>query len=132
VSDDVWIELRGLRVQARIGVTDAELEIERPLLIDIDLIPFSSAATETDAIEDTVDYSEVAATAERLVRERPHRTLERLAAEIAEALIGGGEIAEAGVRVAKPEPPMPQSVDAVAVRVARSAEGDLADEGDGL
>ena len=59
VSEDVWIELRGLRVQARIGVTDAELEVERPLLIDIDLIPFSCAATETDAIEDTVDYSQV-------------------------------------------------------------------------
>jgi len=132
VSDDVWIELRGLRVQARIGVTDAELEVERPLLIDIDLIPFSCAATETDAIGDTVDYSQVAATAERLATERPHRTLERLAAEIAEALIGGGEIAEAGVRVAKPEPPMPQSVDAVAVRVARSAEADGGDGGDGL
>jgi dihydroneopterin aldolase len=122
MSEDVWIELRGLRVQARIGVTDEELEVERPLLIDIDLIPFSCAATETDAIEDTVDYSQVAATAERLAREQPHRTLERLAARIAEELIAAGGCAEAGVRVAKPEPPMPQSVEAVAVRVARSAD----------
>jgi len=128
VADDVWIELRGLRVQARIGVTDAELEVERELVIDIDLIPVSCAATETDAIEDTVDYSKVAATAEDLAREQPHRTLERLAARIAEGLIAGGECAEVGVRVAKPSPPMPQSVDAVAVRVARGA----ADPGDPL
>ena len=128
MSEDVWIELRGLEVQARIGVTDAELEVERPLLIDIDLIPFSCAATETDAIEDTVDYSQVGALAEGLAREQPHRTLERLAARIADALIAAGECAEVGVRVAKPEPPMPQSIDAVAVRVARSA----ADPGDSL
>ena len=128
MADDVWIELRGLRVQARIGVTDAELEVDRELVIDIDLIPVSCAATETDAIEDTVDYSKVAATAEDLAREQPHRTLERLAARIAEGLIAGGECAEVGVRVAKPSPPMPQSVDAVAVRVARGA----ADPGDPL
>ena len=122
MSDDVWIELRGLRVDARIGVTDAELEIERPLLIDIDVIPVSCAATETDAIEDTVDYSELAAIAERLAGEQPHRTLERLAAKIADALLATGGCAEVGVRVAKPEPPMPQTVDAVAVRVARGRD----------
>jgi dihydroneopterin aldolase len=121
VSEDVWIELRGLRVEARIGVTDAELEVERPLLIDVDLIPSSSAATETDAIEDTVDYSRVAAIAEGLATGEPHRTLERLAARIADAVLEGCDCAEVGVRVAKPDPPMPQAVDLVAVRVARSA-----------
>ena len=122
MSEDVWIELRGLRVAARIGVTDAELEVERPLEIDIDLIPRSCAATETDAIEDTVDYSQVAAIAEGLATGEPHRTLERLAARIAEAILATCDCAEVGVRVAKPDPPMPQPVDAVAVRVARSAD----------
>jgi dihydroneopterin aldolase len=121
---DVWIELRGLRVQARIGVTDTELEVERPLLIDVDLIPRSCAATETDAIEDTVDYSRVGAIAEGLATGQPHRTLERLAARIADAVLEGCDCAEVGVRVAKPDPPMPQAVEAVAVRVARSADGD--------
>jgi 7,8-dihydroneopterin aldolase/epimerase/oxygenase len=121
VSDDVWIELRGLRVEARIGVTDAELEVDRLLLIDIDLIPRACAATETDAIEDTVDYSRVGAIAEGLATSQPHRTLERLAAEIADGILEGCDCAEVGVRVAKPDPPMPQAVDAVAVRVARSA-----------
>jgi len=121
VDDDVWIELRGLRVLARIGVTDAELEVERPLLIDVDLIPHDAAATETDAIADTVDYAEVAALVERIATAAPHRTLERLAASIAGEIIAGGDCAEVGVRVAKPEPPMPQRIDQVAVRVARSA-----------
>ena len=122
MTEDLWIELRGLRVAARIGVTDAEREVERPLLIDIDLIPREAAATETDEIADTVDYAEVAALAERIAAGEPHRTLERLSAEIADALIAGGSCAEVGVRVAKPEPPMPHDVAQVAVRIARSAE----------
>jgi dihydroneopterin aldolase len=44
-----------------------------------------------------------------------------LASEIAGAVLAGFDCAEAGVRVAKPEPPMGQRVDHVAVRVARSA-----------
>jgi dihydroneopterin aldolase len=123
VSEDVWIELRGLRVAARIGVTDEELEADRPLLIDIDLIPASCEATETDAIEDTLDYSAVGAIAERTATEQPHRTLERLAARIAEAVLAAGGCDEVGVRVAKPDPPMPQQIDSVAVRIARGGEG---------
>lgn len=122
VSGDVWIELRGLRVPARIGVTDEELEVERPLLIDLDLVPARSAVTETDDIADTVDYAEVAALAERIATGSAHRTLERLASEIAGAVLAAFDCAEAGVRVAKPEPPMDQRVDHVAVRVARSSE----------
>lgn len=122
MSGEVWIELRALRVLARIGVTDAELEVDRPLLIDVDLIPREVTATETDAIGDTVDYAAIAALVERIATAAPHRTLERLAASIAEEIIGVGACAEVGVRVAKPDPPMPQQVDHVAVRVARSVD----------
>ena len=121
MSEDVWIELRGLRVEARIGVTDEELEVDRTLIIDIDLIPTDCRATETDSIEDTLDYSVVGAIAERTATEQPHRTLERLAARIADGILAAGGCDEVGVRVAKPDPPMPQQIDAVAVRVARGA-----------
>lgn len=122
MSEDVWIELRGLRVQARIGVSDAELEVERELIIDIDLIPLRTSAAETDELSDTLDYARVAELAERTATFEPHRTLERLGARIADAIIADGGCAEVGVRVAKPDPPMRQAVDTVAVRVARSAE----------
>jgi dihydroneopterin aldolase len=122
MSEEIWIELRALRVRARIGVTDAELETERPLLIDLDLIPVRSGATASDEIADTLDYSEVAAIAERVAISSPHRTLERVAARIAEALLQTGAVAEVGVRVAKPDPPMDQTVASVAVRLARTAE----------
>jgi dihydroneopterin aldolase len=122
MSDDVWIELRGLRVSARIGVTDAELEAERELVIDIDLIPERTAASETDELADTLDYARVAELAERTATSRPHRTLERLVARIADVIIADGGCDEVGVRVAKPSPPTAQAVESVAVRTARSAE----------
>ena len=121
MADDIWIELRGLQVLARIGVTDAELEHERTLLIDIDVVAEGVAATETDEIADTVDYAEVAAVAEAAARECAHRTLERLAAKIADRVLAVGGCEEVGVRIAKPDPPMEQRIEQVAVRVARGA-----------
>lgn len=119
-AEEVWIELRGLEVMARIGVTDAELEVDRKLVIDIDLIPSEKGAVESDRIEETVDYSVVGRLAEELATAQPHRTLERLAGKIAGAVLEVDGVAEVGVRIAKPEPPMPQRIDHVAVRVARS------------
>lgn len=123
MTDDLWIEIRGLRVEARIGVSDEELEVDRPLTIDLDLVPAACGATETDALADTLDYAAIGAIAERVATAAPHRTLERLAARIAGEILAAGGCEEVGVRVAKPNPPMSQSVDAVAVRVARSARG---------
>ncbi len=122
VSEEIWIELRALRIGARIGVTDAELEVDRELVIDLDLIPARTGAADTDEIADTVDYGEVGAIAERVATAAPHRTLERLASEIADAVLSAGGVAEVGVRVAKPDPPMDQEIESVAVRLARGAQ----------
>lgn len=118
MSRPVTIEVRGLRVMARIGVSDAELEVERALVVDVEVRDPDNAATATDALEDTADYSELAAEAERLARAEPHRTLERLAARIADRLAEiAGEGAALTVRVAKPDPPMAGAVEGVAVTV---------------
>lgn len=111
------IELRSLRVMARIGISDPELAIERPLKLDITIDSPANRATETDAIADTIDYSAVAALAAGLCREQPHRTLERLAARIADALLERFGAAAVEVEVSKPDPPMDESVDHVTVRL---------------
>lgn len=116
------IEVRGLRVDARIGVTDAELKVDRPLVLDLALTVPDCAATETDEIDGTVDYAAVAALAVEIVRAEPHRTLERLAAKIADAIAGEFGVA-VEVVVAKPGPPMDADVEAVAVRVSARLPG---------
>jgi len=114
------IEIRGLRVEARIGVTDAELELERPLLIDLVLTVADCGAVETDEISDTADYAAAAARAAEIAGSKPHRTLEHLAGKIAAALAAALGVAVEAT-VAKPDPPMAETVDAVSVRVSASA-----------
>ncbi|MGI8726375.1 MAG: dihydroneopterin aldolase [Solirubrobacterales bacterium] len=120
MSAPVEIEIRGLRTMARVGVSDEELELERAVIVDIELRTPDNLATATDSITDTIDYAEVAAEAERLATSEPHRTLERLANRIVCRL---AEVAGEGigitVRVSKPAPPMPQNVDHVAVTVTK-------------
>jgi dihydroneopterin aldolase len=112
---DVTIRVRALRVMARIGITEAELEVERPLCIDIAIDSAANRATETDEIADTIDYAAVSDLAAGVARSEPHRTLERLAAKIADGVLA--EFGASGVEVAveKPDPPMPETVAGVSV-----------------
>ena len=123
MTNDVTIEVRGLRVMARIGVTDAELETERALTVGIAIESSANRATETDAIADTIDYSAVAALAAGICRAEPNRTLERLAARIAAGVLAEHPAAAVEVEVEKPDPPMDESVEGVAVRLRLEADG---------
>lgn len=117
----VVVEVRGLRVRARIGVSEEELESERELLIDIEAVREDAGAVRSDRIEETLDYAAAATLAQQLACSEPHRTLERLAARVAEAVLAMEGCRRASVRVAKPRPPMEQEVDHVAVTVGVEA-----------
>ncbi len=124
MSGPVVIEVTGLRLMARVGVTDPELEVDRAIVVDLEVGDPDNRATETDAIGDTIDYAELAAEAERIATSEPHRTLERLAARIAGRVReAAGEGASVTVRVTKPDPPMPQAVASVAVSVSLGPGG---------
>ena len=114
---DCTIELRGLRVGARIGVTDAELAVERELRINLTIESAANRATDSDQIGETIDYAAVAAAVESLVRSAPHRTLERVATRIATAVLERFDAEAVEVKVTKPNPPMSSDLDRVAVRI---------------
>jgi dihydroneopterin aldolase len=82
----VTIEISGLSLYTRLGVTAAEREIGQRLLIDITLEVGESAATETDDIDDTVDYGEVCNLVALVAQQRTYHTLERLCTAIADRL----------------------------------------------
>lgn len=120
-TSDVTIRVRDLQVMARIGITDAELAVERPLRIGIAIDSEANRATETDEIADTTDYAAVAALAAEIARSQPHRTLERLAARIAAAVLAEFPASAVEVEVEKPDPPMDESVAGVAVTLRLEA-----------
>ena len=72
----------------------------------------------SDALADTLDYAALHATIVRLVRERSYDLLERLGADLLEALLADPRVQRASVRIAKPEL-LGGATPAVTVRQAR-------------
>jgi 7,8-dihydroneopterin aldolase/epimerase/oxygenase len=115
----VEVELRGLSIYTHHGVTDAEQEVGQRLELDVSFDVPDCDAVLTDRIEDTIDYSEVCDIVALAATERSYRTLERVAHVIAERLAERFGCEHVRVRAAKPEPPLPLSIEEVAVEVVR-------------
>ena len=113
----VSIQITGLSLYTRHGVTEAEREIGQRLLIDVAFEVTGCDATVTDRVEDTVDYAEVCEQVALAAQERSYRTLERLCSAVADRMIDRFGAESVRVKAAKPEPPIPLPVDEVSVEV---------------
>ncbi len=79
--------LQGLRVQCIVGIHPHERETPQSVLFDIDLdYDFAVAAT-ADAIDDAVDYTEVARQVTALAERRQFQLIETMAEESAAMLL---------------------------------------------
>ena len=113
----VTVEIAGLSLYTRHGVSEAERETGQRLLIDVSFELSECDATVTDRVEDTVDYAEVCEQVALAAQERSYRTLERLCAAIAERLADRFRAESIRVKAAKPEPPIALPVEEVSVEV---------------
>jgi 7,8-dihydroneopterin aldolase/epimerase/oxygenase len=96
----IEVELAGLRVFGRHGVTEEERQRGQDFLYDIRMAVPDDAVS--DRIENTVDYREVADAVRQLSAARQFALLEALAVAVAELIVErfGGE--RVSVRVRKP------------------------------
>ena len=115
----VTIEISGLSLYTHIGVGAAEREVGQRLLFDIRIDVGESDATETDRVEDTIDYSEVCQLVALVAQQRNYKTLERLCTVVADRIIEDFGAEAVWVKAAKPEPPIPLALEEVAVEVWR-------------
>jgi dihydroneopterin aldolase len=113
------IELRGLRVVARHGALPGEQERAQPFEADIDVEVDADAAARTDDLDDAVDYGELVVAASKALRSGPHKLLETLAVQVAEALLDEPGVLSATVTVRKLRPPVPADLASAGVRVTR-------------
>jgi 7,8-dihydroneopterin aldolase/epimerase/oxygenase len=113
----VSIEISGLSLYTRHGVSEAEREIGQRLVFDIAFELDECEATLTDQIEDTIDYGEVCEQVALAAQERSYKTLERLCAAVADRLMDRFGAESVRVKAAKPEPPIALPVDEVSVEV---------------
>ena len=127
IESRVEVDLRGVSIYTHHGVSDAEQEVGQRLEFDLSFDVPDCDAVLTDRIEDTVDYAEVCDIVALAATERSYRTLERLAQVVGERLVERYGCESVRVRAAKPEPPLPLSIQEVGVEVTQERSED--DEG---
>ena len=113
----VTIEITGLSLYTRHGVSEAERELGQRLVFDVTFELDDCDATVTDRVEDTVDYADVCEQVALAAQERSYRTLERLCSAIADRLVQRYGADSVRVKATKPEPPIPLPVEEVSVEV---------------
>ncbi|MGB6230628.1 MAG: dihydroneopterin aldolase [Litorimonas sp.] len=98
------IFVRGLLIQASIGVHPHEHEQTQPVIIDIELDMGDMVLPEEDRLAETLDYALVAEAAERLALEAHVQLVETLAERIADwALAEDPRVQRVAVSIAKPQ-----------------------------
>ena len=96
------IEVRGIRAWGKHGADQGEREQAQVLAVDVRMQLDLAAASRTDRLEETVNYATVHQTVVRIVEQQSYDLLERLAAELLDALFIDKRIVAAQVRIAKP------------------------------
>lgn len=116
------IEVRGLKVKGRIGVTADERAHLQPLIVSMAARMDTRAASATDDITATLDYEDLVRTVSKIVSTEEYQLVESLAERIARHVLEHAFVEDVWVRIAKPEAPLDEEVDEVAVEITRSRD----------
>ncbi len=114
------IALRGLRVHAFHGVFPSEATSGQEFVIDLELETDLSAALRSDELEDTIDYSTLAADVAARVTGERWNLIESVAGRVAELVLDIDRVTAVAVTIHKPHAPMPFDFDDVSVTIHRS------------
>ena len=117
-----FVKIKGLKVNAVIGVFDWERAIEQPLLIDVTMATDISKAGKSDDINDAINYKEVCDDITELCQQTKALLIERLAELIAAHILSKYNTTQVEVSVAKPT--AIKAAEAVAVQITRTATTD--------
>lgn len=116
------VEIRGLKVKGRHGVTDEERSAEQPFVINLAARLDARPAAILDDLGSTLDYEEAVRIVAKIVTGESFQLLETLADRIARAILANRRVLDVWVRVAKTEAQLPEDVEEVAVEVSRSRD----------
>ena len=97
------IALRGIRAYGRHGADPGERERRQCFAIDVVLRIDLEAAAKSDDLTQTLDYAELQKRVVRVVATTSYALLERLGAELLDAVFADVRVARATISIAKPE-----------------------------
>ncbi|MFY8149025.1 MAG: dihydroneopterin aldolase [Prochlorococcaceae cyanobacterium] len=121
------IHVRDLRLWAHVGVLEQERQLGQWFTVSFSLLLESCAATSSDALEDTLDYSRAIAALQEQARGIRCRTIEHYASRMAdrlEALYGAVPLR---LELGKCRAPVPGFTGSVAVELRRRWPGGSGD-----
>jgi dihydroneopterin aldolase len=114
--------VRGLEVQALIGIHDFELGRPQRVVLDIDVyVPLQATTPRRDAIDEVVDYDFVRATVQERIARGPIALQETLCDDLVAAILARPGVA--AVRVSTRKPDVYPDCDSVGVEVFRFGGG---------
>jgi len=96
------VRIRGLKVEAIVGVHDWERRLPRPVVIDLELATDVARAAKSDALKDALDYAAVAGAVAEFVGASQFQLVETLAERLAEKLRAQFGVAWVKLEVHKP------------------------------
>ncbi len=96
------IALRGIRAFGHHGADPGEKIVAQPFDIDVSFDVDLTAARRSDALSDTINYAALHATIVAIVRDRSYDLIERLGADILDAMLADARVVRASVTIGKP------------------------------
>jgi FolB domain-containing protein len=96
------IRIDGIRAFGRHGADPGERDSAQPFDVTVVIESDLNPAAVSDDLKDAIDYAVLCQTITRIVESTSFQLIERLAAEIARAVLDDARIAHAEITVAKP------------------------------
>ncbi|MGH3656511.1 MAG: dihydroneopterin aldolase [Micromonosporaceae bacterium] len=125
------ISLTGLRVRGHHGVYDFERANGQEFVVDVVLEVDTRRAADSDDLDDTANYGELADRLVAVVAGEPVNLLETLASRLAAVCLSYPGVRATEVTVHKPQAPIAHEFADVSVRIRREASGTAAASGGG-
>lgn len=114
------IHIKGLRLFAYHGVGAEEKRDGQTFVLDMTLKADLSRARRSDDLEDTVNYAAVCQTVREAFTAQSFDLIERAAQQAVDAVLDGyPQVEEITLELKKPEAPIPEEFDYVAVEVTQ-------------
>ncbi|MDI3328274.1 MAG: dihydroneopterin aldolase [Alicyclobacillaceae bacterium] len=113
------IHLMGMEFYGYHGVYDEENRLGQRFVVDVTLRMSLKKPGLSDALPDTLDYSQVYRLIREVVEGERYRLLEAVAENTARRILDRYPVDSVRVRVTKPSPPFPGALGGVAVEIER-------------
>jgi dihydroneopterin aldolase len=94
--------LRGLKVEAVIGVWDWERQIRQTVELDLELATDVAKAARTDSIDDALNYKEIAKRLIEFVSNSEFHLVETMAEQVARIIVADFGVSWTRVSISKP------------------------------